>query len=68
MSSTKDIDLEKILHSTSSALKELSPQTQQYFVSLAKEELKTRLTSSGAKKIAKTLIEKLMQDEIENEN
>lgn len=66
--SKRDIDLVTIISSTSSELGKISTQTQQYFVSLAKDEIKKRLTSRGAKNIAKTLIEKLNEDETENEN
>lgn len=59
MSEEQEFDLRKILLDSSKKLKKVSKEAQEYLLSLATDELQTRLTSGKARNIAQTLLEKI---------
>lgn len=63
MSEESTFDLEKIIFDSTEELKKISGEAQEYLLSLATEELQTRLTAGRAREIAQTLLEKISEEE-----
>jgi len=63
MGEKSKFDVEKVLQDSCEELQKISEEAQEYLLSLATEELQARLTSGKARKIAATLLEKIIEEE-----
>lgn len=68
MDTEPSFDLEQILQDSTTHIKKISEEAQQYLISLHKNELRDRLTSGKAKRIAEKFIDFLFKESNNIEN